>query len=141
MLNQEGSDGTYLITPESEVENKAAIAEASLSIQEELVRGKTFFGAEGISGAELARTGRSICGICHIPIMQSAVRFSYYYHPKRPSRWMHGTCFPQYLATLTALQQERVMSQLQGLQHQSSSSSEGALNEAIAHLLGSFFDS
>jgi hypothetical protein len=68
----------------------------------------TFFGDLGLSEASLAVSNRSVCGVCNNTIQKKTVRFAYHWNRSRPSKWMHSSCFPDWLNNNPDLKQQAV---------------------------------
>lgn len=46
----------------------------------------------GFHSADVASTGRSRCYHCGQPIQKHSLRFMYFWHARKPSRYMHASC-------------------------------------------------
>jgi hypothetical protein len=54
---------------------------------------KTFWvKTAGFDNFDFSKTGTSKCFHCTQPITKNSPRFCYWWHPKRPSRWVHDFC-------------------------------------------------
>ena len=116
-LQDEVLDQAVLVSGQSQVEESEAVSDHGLQIQTELditsKVAKTFFGQVGIIEATLAKTSRSICNVCQQHIEKDVLRYSYHFDPKRPSRWMHGSCLRNYFISQDNEHRERTLHDLQ----------------------------
>ena len=116
-LQDEVLDQAVLVSGQSQVEESEAVSDHRLQIQTELditsKVAKTFFGQVGIIEASLAKTSRSVCNVCHQYIEKTMLRYSYHFDPKRPSRWMHGSCLRNYFISQDNEHREQTLHDLQ----------------------------
>lgn len=77
---------------QADVEQKAQFAEVASQRM-----GSFFNRSIGFDGASVAPTSRSICYHCNKHIEKGSLRMVYYWHTKRPSRFMHGRCVVQFV--------------------------------------------
>ena len=84
---QQGEEAKQLEEEAQKDERARALAHAAIS------KGASFFSAElGLGEAELAKSRRSSCFKCKLPIPVNTPRFAWQYDRKRPHAWVHGSC-------------------------------------------------
>ncbi|CAE7641881.1 unnamed protein product [Symbiodinium necroappetens] len=88
-------------------QKKAVLADAHRT-------GGSYFSKEiGFDEGSLAPTGRSKCLHCSGPICKGAPRFSYFWHERRPSRYVHDTCVRRFVQDDVAKEEQAIVAMRQ----------------------------
>ena len=72
--------------------------------------GSYFVKEIGFYEADVAVSNRSVCLHCGEKVAKGSVRYSYHWHPRRPSRWMHHSCAVAFVAANPAERQAQAVS-------------------------------
>ena len=120
---------------DSEVDRTEAAADQA-QVQEAAARANTtLFGKLGLDSVGWAVTGRSLCAICNRRILKGSCRFSFYHHIRRPSRWMHSTCFKSYYDQSSTLIQDQARINLSQLAQESLVEFQDIVHECRAFVM------
>ena len=120
---------------DSEVDRTEAAADQA-QVQEAAARANTtLFGKLGLDSVGWAVTGCSLCAICNRRILKGSCRFSFYHHIRRPSRWMHSTCFKSYYDQSSTLIQDQARIKLSQLAQESPVEFQDIVHECRAFVM------
>ena len=121
----------------SEYKQTLARKETLVNEQQQQHQGSTgtyFSKTVGFESFSLAPTGRAVCYHCGTKIAKGRLRSTYYYDPKKPSRYMHASCIPEFVAICPESRKNQAISvMLNAAGSEGASSSNDASHVQIKH--------
>ena len=96
----------------------------------------SFFAREiGFDEASVAPTGRSKCYHCDSCIPKGSVRFAYFWHERRPSRYLHDSCVGPFVLADASNRKEQAVAKLRHIVQSTSGTNVSSVRSAAERVL------